>query len=567
MAGMTDGIKNSAKKITDSPAMQKTKDTITKTGKDLAAGEAGERLNKLAEDKFKDNANMADALKKVSALGVDMFNPEAVANTVRGNIEKEMKARIDLHKRLDKVRSKLEKNKATADLAILVDVASDLADRAQDTMTTAVVDGMVDTLTPESIENPAAGEYDDLDDNFDDVFDDGESPKEEEKKGFFDAALDMFDKAKDTAVDMAQSTFKEVTGGIFGTGNDNVGTAGGTAEGGTEAGAGKADETKSSEGLAAIVGNLLKTTGGLDAVDSGTGTMDAVGSFLKNATNLVTGQNPLGALPDDASAGDKAKHSALGGLLNLASAVETGLTAYDSVMDTKQTAQAFAKTMEVMGQDLTGTLRDKTIENTIASTDKSVKDASVSAIAAASKQIMGLFDGDSSANPASQSANAEANKQANTTTSEKSVFASLCSVALDTAAKFGDTAAVRQLVEEAPLSFCGAKSGCTNAGKNAKQTTANIVNTIVTATLLDIDLDTVTKNEVKPPNRTNNIAEDDTKKINKDESPFATIVTDLVEFGSMIKQGANYAKVVLGVDKQKEYSGLLEIQQQYSNIA
>lgn len=555
MAGMIDGIKNSAANIAKSVDMEKAKTVVMETGKKLAADAVSKQLDKLSLDKLNPQAKLAEAVNKISNLGVKMFNPTDVVDVISGDIKKAMSERLDLHSKLDGLRNKLEKEKEKADFNILSNTISDLASRTQNTISTAVVDGMINTLTPDSIKNPTSNDSD-TSINSDDSDTPNDSDDKKEKKGFFDVTADLFDKAKGMTVDLSQSVLKE-SAGSFDIGGVNLGSVVGDVI------------TSSPGGLTSVVGSIVKSANGLDVVTTNKAALDAVGGFLKHTTDMITGVNPLGGLPPDADEESIRFNNMLGRITNISSVVTSGVIAYGSIKEAKHTTLEFKNSIDVIKQDFTGVLMEKAIENSIASLNNPAKNVGMAIIGSAAKQITSVFVTRKTTNEA-QDQTQTINDEYYTTTSDGAIASAICHKAMIDATKQGDTAAVQQLVVEAPLSFCAGKRGCIESIKNSKQTPENIIDTLVTANLLDINLNEVDVDKIKTPDMINNLAEDDTKQINDnvdDATSNASSIISLDAFKEIIKGGANYAKTLLGINKYKECSSLLEIQQQYSNIA
>jgi hypothetical protein len=506
-AGMFSKIKDKVSELAESPAGQAAKNLINSAEQKAIDKkiDKDEKLNSKIDDllgKLKGD----EAEGKLEKLGVNLFNPKSVMDHVKDHIEEEIDERLDLHKELEEKRDELLKKKSEAEQKILKEVASELTSRAQDGSCTAVVDGMLDALTPDSIKNPAGGESEEestspetdaeyYDDSASDMYQqlaegkisyddikaanihgESEPPPQEEKKGFFGAAADMFGQAMDKAKDVASSAFnttKEVGGNIFSAAKDMALSGTGVKE----------DALFVSNAVSFVTGNVSKAV-----------------NFARD-TISSSASNYLNSTPEEKQ-------------------IRDGLLA-------------------AIKKDATNSLIDKTIENSISILGAGISDNN--------KNIANVSDAVNNVSNKIMDNATKASGTSDKNMSTESVQAAVASTTIHMCGVRGNTNNVRKLTERADVPYENNKAALQSAVENSKQTPEDVTNLLLIANLLGISIDNVNSNNLKPPDKTSNNTSSSEKAGQTQQQNKEFI--DLPSFKDITNAGTNLAKTVLGIDQ------------------
>ena len=553
-------IKSKAVALSKTPAFQAAKATAESMGNSYL-----DRMYSEQEDKYTSKLKELD--KKLDKFGVSLFDPKEVMQTVTDTIKNEHGERNALRKKLDGFRLDLEKDMEKKDFSVMSKYTSSLCSKAQDAFTTAVTDGVIKDMLPDSIKNPFGGGEEDSEDGT------SESGTEEteKKKGFLETAKDLFNSAKDIALDAAMSTVSKETGGTVSEGRPI------TSEGGP-----KESDNKS------VLSKLLSSTGIVPS-EATSGENKAMAALVNAATNAATSglSAAMSLVKDDSEASNNA--SFFDKIKTVASTMSTGISKSLSdnnataTGDTKSTPQLgladyFKNPMAILQNDITGNLIEKTTENVISriATDSvnlfkepsfdnlvgtmtSAFHDSISGITSASKE---LYAGvtqqaadDTSTPSVKQTAVGPFTLESITNAIVENTFKS--------ATEKGDTNALVKGVVEEKIIWCSGKKGCSGCAKSCTQTPENIKNVLVAADTLGVDLNTVTNCSIKTPDQTSNIGINENKPVGEvppDPVLEITDTIDLVEFRELIKNGTSLAKIILGIDEFNKCMGLLKAQ-------
>ena len=101
--------------------------------------------------------------EKLDKYGVELFDPEDAINAISKSITEAQDSQQDIRKKLDEKRKSLTEKIKDTDHDTIKNYTTGICNRKQDGFATAVVDGVINELTPESITNPEATEGQNLD--------------------------------------------------------------------------------------------------------------------------------------------------------------------------------------------------------------------------------------------------------------------------------------------------------------------------------------------------------------------------------------------------------------------
>lgn len=524
-----EAIKAKAKAAANSQPVQAVKNLALDIGKSILDNKIAEKTSKLTSKIDK----VTDLTNKLDKYGVEMFNPTETMNSMTDSILDEQKAKLDFREKLGEFRLDAEKAAAASDNKILKKYTTGLCNRAQDGFATAIIDGVVKTMTPSDIKNPLDGGEGAEGDN---EGGEGGAGEDAPKKSLFDLGAEVFNCTKNIVTDAAVGALNDVA---------NV------------------------EGAANAANKAIS-----DKLDSGYGLAP---------TNLDSAESKQAS-----SLADKIAEATTAGVASLLAPVEKdpesgNSPGFLSKLQTAATAMSDSLTSQAgqaegaMKADTSGAVVEQATTNAIAKMASSLvnlaKEPSLTNLT--NTMAKGYNDTIAGIGNTSQALlNTMGNEQAGggdkspiEPYSTNSLAAAIMDSVFNGAAEKGDTEAVAKAVVEEKIRFCSGCGCCCKAAKTCSQTPADVINLTVAAEALDMDLNTVAMNDMKTPDKVSNIVEDPIAKAlsDRDETEdFAGLdmeAYDLTEFKALIANGTMLAKVLLGEDEFKRCMTLMQAQE------
>jgi len=137
------------------------KTAIVNTAIDITSNIASNKIN---EEISSLTSDVIEAKDKLDKYGVDIFDPTKAVTTLSDSVINEQVSQQDTRNKLDTLRKSLTADMEAVDNKILRSYTTGICNRKQDAFSTAVVDGVIKDLTPDSIKNPSGDIADGLND-------------------------------------------------------------------------------------------------------------------------------------------------------------------------------------------------------------------------------------------------------------------------------------------------------------------------------------------------------------------------------------------------------------------
>lgn len=480
------------------------------------------------------------AVSKITSLAFKYFNPAEAVKSLTEAVLREQANQLSIKKRLEALRASLETQAVEAGAKEVQRFSTGLCNRNQDGFVTAVVDGVVDKMDPTNMgqvgvdnqdlkesaqqaldvaANSDANPWADDDTSIWESIQEGEVEKKPSLLArLVDAAtttvLEEGRAAVKTTTDTVTSMFKPSTEEGDNKPPASIKSAIANMAGALVDGNTVAEVTKNSPKEAA------------EAIEKQTA---PITDYLKNITNLSP----------DAEDGDANK------------------SMFSKIADTtlKGLGTVEKAARDVILSDTSGLLADSSVAKAI---DKA-------------GNTMANYIGDEESGVATKALSKLCNIEENVNTSQKAVQKAIDTVATMAASEVGNAKAVEQAAVENKIVFRGGGNCCVNrAAKTIQQTQEKVISVLATAEAVGIDLDEISNTKIKEPFNTNNVAIDNTKKVNinngeEEEDEFEDIF-NLVEFKEIIAKGPIIAKILLGEDRYNKCKAMYDMSKAQENF-